>query len=163
MLLVQTLASSSGGWNGDDAAAPTTATAAASRRRRSTAAAARHPSCTHHIHVGPYLHGQTRASERKRPEGNLHIIQPQNQNLTKWSSSTRSILPLWKAGISISFCMRFHFFSRGTYPHKKDKGNHPLMHACQDHTKICSLFISHFIGITIYGVFHLYLFLFYFR
>ena len=120
MLLVQTLASSSGGWNGGDAAAPTTATAAASRRRRSTAAA-RHPSCTHHIHVGPYLHGQTRASERKRPEGNLHIIQPQNQNLTKWSSSTRSILPLWKAGISISFCMRFHFFSRGTYPTKKTR------------------------------------------
>ena len=128
MLLVQTLASSSGGWNGGDAAAPTTATAAASRRRRSTAAA-RHPSCTHHIHVGPYLHGQTRASERKRPEGNLHIIQPQNQNLTKWSSSTRSILPLWKAGISISFCMRFHFFFKRNIPNKKRQGK-PSINAC---------------------------------
>ena len=127
MLLVQTLASSSGGWNGDDAAAPTTATAAASRRRRSTAAA-RHPSCTHHIHVGPYLHGQTRASERKRPEGNLHIIQPQNQNLTKWSSSTRSILPLWKAGISISFCMRFHFFQEEHTPQKRQVK--PSINAC---------------------------------
>ena len=59
------------------------------------------------------------------------------------------------------FLYALPFFFKRNIPHKKDKGNHPLMHACQDHTKICSLFFSHFIGITIYGVFHLYLF-FYF-
>ena len=60
--------------------------------------------------VGCTVHGQTRALERKRPEGNLHIIQPQNQNLTKWSSSTRSILPLGNdAGISLSHVLFFLF------------------------------------------------------
>ena len=149
-----------GGGATTTATAPLCMRCAASPSRRSP-----RPSCTHHIYtyassVGPYLlHGQTRALERKRPEGNLHItrrrttrrrrsaIQPQTKpefDQMVGSSSTRSILPLWNAGISISFffCPSNALFTTFKKKKKRPPGNPAFLRALTYHLKNNASFSS---------------------
>ena len=103
--------------------------------------------------------------ERQNGSGPKAICTSFNRKTRIWPNGVRRHVRYFRYGrpASLSLFVCASIFFKRNIPHKKDKGNHPLMHACQDHTKICSLFFSHFIGITIYGVFHLYLFLFSFR
>ena len=84
--------------------------------------------------------------ERQNGSGPKAICTSFNRKTRIWPNGVRRHVRYFRYGrpASLSLFVCASIFFKRNIPHKKDKGNHPLMHACQDHTKICFLFFLSF-------------------